>query len=305
MESPNISIAEISFAVSLRNKVILQELDPAYQTFCCKKTVDADTITVRIQPESQGPWDIGKLAGIFETGRSWSIYRDGTTRILTVNPPGFEKDPLCMAGFEEAVEEVTVFYNKIHMKETDGRLILPNPFSYPLDRLLMMYALAKRKGAMFHAAGIEMSGGGYMFAGLSGTGKSTLSRQFVSLKGPVVLSDERVAVRKTGSGFRIFGTPWPGDERIAVNRGLPLSGIFLIGHGLVNSMEAIKPADAVQKLMPLMSIPWYDTAIMAEVLIFAEDLISSVPIYELLFTPGREIVHALHELAGKADAYAL
>ncbi|HAM50351.1 MAG TPA: hypothetical protein DCP92_06510 [Nitrospiraceae bacterium] len=59
-----------------------------------------------------------------------------------------------------------------------GEKVVRNPFVYPLDLLILMYALAWREGIIAHAAGVVMRGRGYVFPGRSGTGKSTLVRQF-------------------------------------------------------------------------------------------------------------------------------
>jgi hypothetical protein len=164
-----------------------------------------------------------------------------------------------------------------------------NPIGYPLDQLLLMYALAGRGGACMHAAAVDVDGVGYLFPGRSGAGKSTIARSFTS-RNRALLSDDRVVVRKIGDKFRCFGTPWAGDAGIAENRNLPLNGIFFIRHGNENRIETITPREAFERLMPVTSIPWYDDKVMPAVLSFCEDLVLHLPVYELHFKPGSEVV---------------
>jgi hypothetical protein len=131
-----------------------------------------------------------------------------------------------------------------------------------------------------------VNGRGYLFPGKSGAGKSTISGLLAS-RGHEVLSDDRVIVRKIEGHFRFFGTPWPGEANIAVNKNLPLSGIFFLNHSEGDRVKKIDPQEALERLMPVTSIPWYDSEPMTKVLTFCSDLVSAVPAYVLHFKPGQ------------------
>ncbi len=66
-------------------------------------------------------------------------------------------------------------------------------------------ALAPSGGLLLHAAGVVIDGRAWLLPGPSGTGKSTAARAPDITR---VLSDERVIVRRTSSGWRAWGTPW-------------------------------------------------------------------------------------------------
>jgi hypothetical protein len=176
--------------------------------------------------------------------------------------------------------------------------ITSTPFRYPLDQILLMYILARQKGTIVHAAGMEIAGKGLIFPGISGAGKSTLSRQFTGAKNPDLsfLSDDRMIIRKLDGSFRAFGTPWPGEEKIAVNKSIPVSGVFFLSHGSRNRIKDIKRQDVLEKLLRVTSIPWYDKNVMDDILLFCEDLIYHVPCFELHFTPDQEAAKFLEEL---------
>ena len=86
-----------------------------------------------------------------------------------------------------------------------------------------------------------------------------------------LLSDDRIVVRKIDGVFKAYGTPWAGEAGIAVNKNVPLSGMFFINHASDNRIKEITPGQAVKRLLPVTSISWYDREIMFEILTFCEE----------------------------------
>jgi hypothetical protein len=168
-----------------------------------------------------------------------------------------------------------------------------------VDQILLIYFLSQREGALIHAAGIDINGKGYIFPGKSGAGKTTLLKQFVAKNHKGLLSDDRIVIRKIDNNFMAFGTPWPGEGKIAVNKSVFLNGIFFITHSSVNRIEQIKPQKAFEKLLPVASIPWYDEEIMTKILSFCNDLISNIPAYELHFKPDAEVVDVFEKIVSQ------
>jgi hypothetical protein len=292
-------IADVSISFTWDPPEGLEDFDPHCRSFCSDAGNGEESIPVRIHPQLPESLDIGELERIYASGQTWSLFREQTDHFLVLDPPEFKEDPLCVARFRRPIKKVEIFYNPRGVRKQNGRRFIPNPWSYPMDRLLMTYFLAERDGTMMHAAGIGLDGKGYLFPGRSGMGKSTLSRQFLLQEGPVVLNDERMAVRKINGTFKTFGTPWPGDADIAVNRGVPLSGIFFIHHGTHNRITEIEPGEAVKRFLPLATIPWYDPETMTKTLLVCEDLLSRVPSYDLHFTP-EGVVDTIKEFASHA-----
>lgn len=320
-DSLNLCIAGVNFSINCQDAV-LQDLEPYYQSFY-SKCENPERIDVRIYPQMPDTLNIEKLKKVFDSERSCAMFRNGTDYFIAVGSKG---PPACLARFNLSFKDVEIYCNEDNppsppfrpvleiinrgkegiggfekvfseQKEINSKKVIINPFCYPIDRLLMMYILSKKQGAMFHAAGIIINGKGYIFPGSSGTGKSTLSGLFQSDKGSLVLTDERVVVRKVNGKIKVFGTPWPGEAGIAVNKSIPLSGIFFIRHGTENKIKEIKPVEAMQRLLPLTSIPWYDHDIMTKILHFCENLISHVLTYELYFEPDGRVVEVLKEFS--------
>jgi len=299
----HMEIGDVCFSIRAKSKIsnILHAHEPAYQSFFRKanKSSNPETIKINVHLEWGIMPNIEALPKIFDSGHSWVMYQDGEVYWITRKPP-IDEIPLWMVRFDRDITEATVYCGKKLISERDGKRVVSNPVRYPLDQLLLMYILAQNKGALVHAAGMNINGKGLIFPGKSGAGKSTLARQFSYQKDPgkVVFSDDRMVVRKVEGTFKAYGTPWPGEGGIALNKSMPLSGILFLhhaAHGTRNRIKKIKPQEALEKLLPVTSIPWYDREVMPKVLQFCDDLVSNVPCFDLHFTPGIEVVKFLEE----------
>ncbi len=287
-----ISIANLNFVLNPADAPLLDEPSTSiYRPFITDSKVRGKgAVDIQVDLKTGDCSPEGQSSEIFRCS-SWAMSRKGDRYYLSINP--FLHDgPECVAVFDPGVEALTIYCGDSGIVKTEGRTMLRNPFSYPLDQLLLMYALAEREGAFMHACAVELNNKGFIFPGRSGAGKSTISRIF-ALKGHGVLSDDRVAVRRIDGQYKVFGTPWPGDAGIAENRGLPVHGIFFISHGKENRIDRIEVKESFEKLMPVTSIPWYDRTVMPRVLSFCEDLATNVPAYELHFMPDTEVVNVL------------
>lgn len=293
----NVEIAGINFSINCRDLIIAQDSDPVYRSFfkTDRKPVPID---INIDLELNNIPDTGRLKKIFDSGQSWSMFADDNDYFLTLNPPVF-KQPLWLARINRNFTRVTVYCSEKIASDRNGKLTVSNPIGYPFDQILLMYFLAQKEGALIHAAGVDINGRGYIFPGKSGAGKSTLSRLFTDRNDVEPLSDDRIVVRKIVDTFKAFGTPWAGEAGIAVNKHLPLCGIFFIHHYTGNKIKEIKPVEAFERLMPVTSIPWYDKEIMTRILTFCEDLISNIPAYDFYFKPGTEVVDVFKKFVSK------
>lgn len=236
--------------------------------------------------------DTGKMKMAFESGQSWALFVEGNDCFLEYKPPGFQ-EPFWIAHCDSRFEKATVHFGRMMTVREEVNPPVLNPLFYPLDQLLLMFMLIRRNGALIHAAGFSLMGNGFAFPGKSGAGKSTLSRLFLGSKGVAMLSDDRVVIRRIEDELKIYGTPWAGDAGIAENREFPLKGIFFICHGDKNSIKELNHKEALVRLMPVTSIPWYDDDAVSRMLFFCEDIAMNVPAYELYFKPDIEAVDFL------------
>ena len=76
---------------------------------------------------------------------------------------------------------------------------------------------------------------------------------------------------------------------------IPLAGIFFLQHSNHNRVEQVDTRTALEGLLPVASIPWYDPGRMNDILQTCEKLIENVPAYMLAFRPDAEVVNVLEE----------
>jgi len=228
------------------------------------------------------------LEKVFDTRNSWSLCRDKKSYWLNLAQPGCES-PLWIARFDRGVRRVDL-YCPAGPEEKNGKRVISLPLVYPLDQLLLMYFLARRQGILAHAAGMVRSGKAFLFTGASGAGKSTFSELLVKARTGKVLSDERMIICEIGGVMQAFGTPWAGTAGIARNVSAPLAGIFFLKHGTSSQIKKLAAAAAADRLLPMISVPWYDPDTAAPIIAFAKRVFAAVPAYEFRFSPDRSAI---------------
>jgi hypothetical protein len=284
----NLQIGGITFVISADPSIRLRVLNPLCRPFIvCDSANDKNTsISIHLKNDIWPRLD--RQEKIFDTQDSWSIYRDGSNFWLCLAPVQHDK-PLWIARFVRKVSRVTLYCQSLQ-PGSGRKKIVDLPLVYPLDQLLLMHFLATRKGILTHAAGIARGGKAFLFPGASGAGKSTFAQLLAEAGKGRLLSDERMIVREVGGELRAFGTPWAGTAGIARNGSAPLAGIYFLKHGPNDRMKKLAAADALDRLLPVVSVPWYDPETATPIVAFAKRLASEVPAYEMSFTPERPAV---------------
>lgn len=291
-DSLNLEIAGINLVIASDGLSIVRHSDPAYERFFITDRARSADIDIRIKTEPMP--DTREMNKIFDSGESWSLFRSGQASVLIFQPPVFDQ-PYLIAEMTHSFAKVVIYCSEHLINRIGDTISVSNPVQYPLDQIILMHYLTQKQGALIHAAGLAIDGCGYIFPGRSGAGKSTVSRQFLDRNDFHLLSDDRIIVRKTDGIFTVFGTPWPGDEGIADNGSSLLSGIFFLSHGDTNRIEEIAPQKALELLLAVTSIPWYEKEDMIKALAFCEDVTSHVRSYKLQFRPDTEVSDFFHE----------
>jgi len=286
--SMHIEIAGIQFVIHCRGASLLPDSGSCYESFLTPSGERRETIRVDLDLEIGGLPDLHRSELLFD-GRSWALYRDGDGYFIALASRAPDVPPAWIARIDSSYTRGTVFCDELLVLDEGGVRSLVNPVLNRLDQLLLMYILARRQGALIHSAGAVIGGGGVVFAGRSGAGKSTIARQFQAAGGTALLSDDRIVVRKVDGVYSAYGTPWAGDAQIALNRSAPLRAVCFLHHGQVNRVERVNPRDAFEKLVPMVSIPWYDRVAIEQITSFCEALTREIPSYDLHFVPTAEV----------------
>lgn len=162
---------------------------------------------------------------------------------------------------------------------------------YAIDcvlRIVHSLILARQGGFLVHAASAIRGGKAFLFSGVSGAGKTTISR--LAPPDATLLTDEISYVRREGNGYMACGTPFAGElARVGENCCAPLSAFFLLEKGLQNSIEPIDPTEAIQRLLRNILFFADDAELVKLVFQSACEFASLVPIHRLVFVPDQRV----------------
>jgi hypothetical protein len=161
----------------------------------------------------------------------------------------------------------------------------PNPYSADtLLRIVHSIRLAQTGGFLLHAASAVRNGRAFLFSGVSGAGKTTLSR--LAPPDARVLTDEMSYVVKEAKGYRACGTPFAGElARIGENISAPIAGLFFLEKSGQNRLLEVEPGVALAKLMRNILFLANDADLVSRVFQAAVDFVSLVPAHSMQFTP--------------------
>jgi hypothetical protein len=168
-----------------------------------------------------------------------------------------------------------------------------NPYSIDaVLRIVHTLVLAQEGGFLLHAASAIRNGKAFLFAGVSGAGKTTISR--LAPPDATLLTDEisyvREEVRNQDGSYVAYGTPFTGElAKLGENVSAPISALYLLAKGPENRIDPVAPGEAARELL-------------ANVLFFAEDqelvqlafhaaceFVSCVPVSRLTFVPDARV----------------
>jgi len=161
-----------------------------------------------------------------------------------------------------------------------------DPFEYPLDGLILYYLTVINNDIMIHASGVNYSGKGLLFSGVSGKGKSTMAGLWDKY-GAKVIHDDRLIIRKSINGFSMYNTPiYDNDEPLESS----LDTIFIIEHGDKNNLIQLKEASAVSQVMANCIQHSWGQEIVSRLLKSVSEMCMTIPTYRLYFRPDTDII---------------
>ncbi len=164
-----------------------------------------------------------------------------------------------------------------------------NPYSVDaVLRIVHSLALAGQGGFLLHAASAIRHGKAYLFAGVSGAGKTTLAR--LAPADAAVLTDEISYIRCDGHGYRAYGTPFAGElARSGPNLSAPVEAAFLLDKGTENRIGSLHRAEAVGALLRNTLFFAEDASLAQALFDSAVTFASRVPTRRLSFLPDERV----------------
>ena len=147
-----------------------------------------------------------------------------------------------------------------------------------------------RADFLLHSASAIRNGKAFLFAGVSGAGKTTISR--LAPADATLLTDEISYVRKLNSedGYVAFGTPFTGElAKLGENASAPVAALYLLAQGPENRIEPVAAADAGRELLANMLFFAEDQEMVHWAFQAACDFVHRVPVYRLTFVPDARV----------------
>jgi len=222
---------------------------------------------------------------------NWRLYKDRQgLYVLEVNSPGGQPIRQRIGMFHGDFRQGNVYVDLA----AGIKPVYPYPLAAPLDRVLFVNVIAHGLGIMLHACGVVLDGKGYIFAGPSDAGKTTLSRLWAEFSDATILGDECLIVREQGGQFWVYGTPWVGEAGLYAPQGAPVAGLFFIDHAGANHVVPISLALAAEQLLAQSILTPYDAAAVEFGLDFCLSLVSRVSAHDFGFLPDKSAVQFMN-----------
>jgi hypothetical protein len=253
-----IDIGGLPVLVRTDNLAFLQVLENRYAGFVNASAPSVFTLDAEVIPQRQGSNEDEELSLRFAAGR-WVMERGD-------------------------------FYAECDLASSRG-MIRQSANPYSIDaalRIVHSLLLAQHGGLLVHAASVVRGGRAFVFAGVSGAGKTTLAR--LAPADATLLTDEISYVRREAVEYLAYGTPFTGELGMAgKNVYAPLAALYLLAQGPENKIEPVREADAVRALLESVLFFADDPELVARVFDSACELVERVPVRRLTFVPDYRV----------------
>ena len=173
----------------------------------------------------------------------------------------------------------------------DGAGDETDPLEYPLDGLILYYLTVIYGDILIHASGVNHSGSGYLFSGVSGKGKTTLAKLWDKAGGKVI-HDDRLIIRNIAGYYKMFNTPVYSNDEPAAS---PLTKIYIIEHGKENRLVPVCGASAVSRVMANCIQHNWNPEIIARLLGTVSMMCDCLPVVNLFFRPDKSVIDFILE----------
>ena len=164
-----------------------------------------------------------------------------------------------------------------------------NPYSIDaVLRIVHTLVLARQGGFLMHSASAIRNGKAFLFAGVSGAGKTTISR--LAPPDTTLLTDEISYVRRQEHGYIAYGTPFTGElAKLGENVSAPIAAVYLLAQGPENRIDPVEPGDAARSLLSNVLFFAEDEELVQSTFYSAFEFVSRVPVSRLTFVPDSRV----------------
>jgi hypothetical protein len=280
-----LGIADINTAVVSLDPSLPIKADESTERFLTQGLEPHIKIEVHPADLSELPMP-GKM--VFDSGSTWKLYQEGDLYTFQFQTHVLGPVPYKRAKVRKGFKKVEVLIHRAYLNPEQAVY----PLEYPLDELLFIHALAwLGMGVEVHACGVvDPHGKGHLFLGQSGAGKTTLARLWQDEPGVLVLSDDRIALRKMDGKLWMYGTPWHGEADFSSPARAPLTDVCFLVKGSENRLFQMGVTESIGRFIASSFILFYSREAVDFTMGFLEDVAKAAPCYELRFLPDKSVV---------------
>jgi hypothetical protein len=278
------SVGDIVFQVRGPRELRSPRLDSAYAGFITSRSPE---VSIELQIGDLSEYPLRNWEQVFDSRELWKLFRTPEGYAVVLTRAGDDRPVYRVALFSEDFTSGTVINGPLDGPAFKCATIV-DPLEYPLAEIIMVSLLSGSRGIMAHACGVKADSRGFLFAGNSTAGKSTMAG--IWQNNHTVLNDDRIILRESSRGVGMFGSPWHGDCDIVSPESGSVNAIFFLKHGDENRHERVNRSQALAGLFARIFPPIWDKAGVDFSLDFSANVVASIPCFELSFTPDESIV---------------
>lgn len=195
--------------------------------------------------------------------------------------------------------------------DAEGELVLPQRQGAPIRarfrggdsantleaavRIGASVAMPRRGGLVMHASAVSARGKAWLFAGVSGAGKSTIATLLAgSSPARARVSDELLIVApQPDGGFAAHVTPFLGSEGLPHRTSLPVAAIHFLQQAPYHRRTPLAPGRALRELLRHVLAYVAEPMTASHVLDAASRLVGEIPCYWLEFARDAGVAEVL------------
>lgn len=283
------NVAEIVFEVKAGESNINLTIEKSFLDFVVKKPSKKSDIQIEVYNYLPDQFSNGeiifKTSSAFNTAKElisdycWEIRKMGEETAVTVCNLNKPDRITHIASFSDNYTKWKIYCNN---SENNNEI---NPLQYPIGPIILYYSLLVNDGILLHASAVEMDNKGFVFAGFSGAGKTTMAELLYFSS--IVIDDDRLAIRIIDDKFFVFSTP---VHHLSKSRRTSLNEIYIIHHSKENSRTKISIIEAYRDILAFTIQHNYNPELINKMLQIVEKIVDHTSVFHLGFKPDSKIV---------------